>query len=262
MFTPAPQDQARRACGARFATDRDFGGAGVNPLITMKCQPCAMSRRIILAAALTAMLASCIDTPRRAQRQPGRSGGATLSQSPQARACLASLGATRASFTPLADQYYGAGCSNLGTVRLAALQGDDRRMEITNIGPVTCPVANALQGWARFGVDRAARQILGSALVRIETMGSYSCRNVAGTGRLSAHATANAVDIAAFRLADGRRISVLADWNSPSPQVRAFLRTVRDSGCKRFGTVLSPDYNAAHRDHFHLEAGGLKPFCR
>jgi hypothetical protein len=147
-------------------------------------------------------------------------------------------------------------------VRLAALRSDEGRLDVTNLGPVTCPVATALQGWARFGVDRAARQILGSPLVRIETMGSYSCRNVAGTTRLSAHATANAVDIAAFRLADGRRISVLNDWNTASPQVRAFLRTVRDSACKRFGTVLSPDHNAAHRDHFHLEPGGLKPFCR
>ncbi|MDP3548965.1 MAG: extensin family protein [Novosphingobium sp.] len=222
----------------------------------------AMSRRVILVAALTALLAGCTGTPEQPKRKPARSTGASLSQSPQARACLANLGATKANFTPLADQYYGAGCSTLGAVRLAALQGDDGRLDVTNLGPLTCPVANSLQGWARFGVDRAARQILGSPLVRIETMGSYSCRNVAGTNRLSAHATANAVDVAAFRLADGRRISVISDWNSSSPQVRAFLRTVRDSACKRFGTVLTPDYNAAHRDHFHLEPGGLRPLCR
>lgn len=228
----------------------------------MKCQFRAMSRRAILVAALAALLSGCIGAPEQPKRQPARGTGASLSQSPQARACLADLGTTRAKFTPLVDQYFGTGCSNLGTVRLAELRSDDARLEVTNLGPVTCPVANSLQGWARFGVDRAARQILGSPLVRIETMGSYSCRNVAGTNRLSAHATANAVDVAAFRLADGRRISVVSDWNSPSPQVRAFLRTVRDSACKRFGTVLTPDYNAAHRDHFHLEPGGLKPFCR
>ncbi|MCX7284012.1 MAG: extensin family protein [Novosphingobium sp.] len=221
-----------------------------------------MFRRTILVVALATSLAGCIGSPDQPQRAPGRGTGASLSQSPQARACLANLGATEAKFSPLPDQYYGTGCSTLGAVRLSALRSDDGRLDVTNLGPVTCPVASALQGWARFGVDRAARQIMGSPLVRVETMGSYSCRNVAGTTRLSAHATANAVDIAAFRLADGRRISVVADWNSPSPQVRAFLRTVRDSACKRFGTVLSPDYNAAHRDHFHLESGGLKPFCR
>jgi hypothetical protein len=210
-------------------------------------------------------LAGCAGSPEPPTRRAGYGGGASLSQTPQGRACLASLGQSRASFTPLADRYFSAGCSTLGAVRLDRLGGDRGQFELANLGPVSCPLANGLQGWARFGVDRAARQILGSALVRIETMGSYSCRTVAGTNRLSAHATANAADIAAFRLADGRRISVLSDWNASSPQVRAFLRTVRDSACKRFGTVLSPDYNAAHRDHFHLEVSGDargRAFCR
>lgn len=223
----------------------------------------AMVRRILTAVTLTALLAGCIGSPEQPVRKPVRGGtGATLSQSPQTRACLANLGAAQARFTPLPDQYYGAGCSTLGSVRLESLRADDGSLGITNLGPVSCPAATALQGWARFGVDRAARQILGSPLQRIETMGSYSCRNVAGTSRLSAHATANAVDVAAFRLADGRRVSIANDWNSSSPQVRAFLRTIRDSACKRFGTVLTPDYNAAHRDHLHLEPGGLKSFCR
>ncbi|MBB3861748.1 hypothetical protein GGQ88_003036 [Novosphingobium hassiacum] len=211
---------------------------------------------------MTALLSACTGSPDTPQRRAPRNTGASITQTPQGRACLSSLGATQANFTPLPDQYYGAGCSTLGTVRLGWLKGDEGRLDVTNLGPLACPVAASLQGWARFGVDRAARQILGSPLVRIETMGSYSCRNVAGTSRLSAHATANAVDVAAFRLADGRRISILDDWNSPSPQTRAFLRTVRDSACKRFGTVLTPDYNAAHHNHLHLEPGGLRPLCR
>ena len=237
-------------------------GAGLNALITITCDSWVMAKRTLIVVALAAMLAGCIGSPETPQRKPSRTSGASITQSPQGRACLSSLGATQANFTPLADQYYGAGCSTLGAVRLGWLKGDDGKVDLANLGPVSCPVANALQGWARYGVDRAARQILGSPLARIETMGSYSCRNVAGSSRLSAHATANAVDVAAFRLADGRRISVQADWNSSSPQTRAFLRTVRDSACKRFGTVLTPDYNAAHRDHLHLEPGGLKPFCR
>lgn len=221
-----------------------------------------MTRRVIAALSLAAIVAGCIGSPRQPRQAPSRNTGVSISQTPQGRACLASLGSAQANFTPLADQYYGAGCSTLGTVRLGWLKGDEGRLDIANLGPVTCPVASALQGWARYGVDRAARQILGSPLARIETMGSYSCRNVAGTNRLSAHATANAIDVAAFRLADGRRISILGDWNSPSPQTRAFLRTVRDSACKRFGTVLTPEYNAAHRDHLHLEPGGMRPLCR
>ena len=93
-------------------------------------------------------------------------------------------------------------------------------------------------------------------------MGTYSCRTVAGTARLSGHATANAIDIAAFLLADGRRVSVLNNWSGGTPAEREFLRVVHASACKRFGTVLSPDYNAAHRNHFHLEIGASRPFCR
>ncbi|MFN3424041.1 MAG: extensin family protein [Novosphingobium meiothermophilum] len=228
----------------------------------MKCNASVMMKRGLILLCWTALVTGCVGSPEQPRNEPMRATGSTLSTSPQARACYASLGATQASFTPLPDQYHSPGCATLGTVKLNSLSSDGGRLEVSNLGPVACPVASALQGWARFGVDRAARQILGSELVRIETMGSFSCRNVAGTNRLSAHATANAVDVSAFRLADGRRISVLNDWNSPSPQVRAFLRTVRDSACKRFGTVLSPDYNAAHRDHFHFETGELKAFCR
>lgn len=221
-----------------------------------------MDMRVLTAIIGAALVAGCAGSPDSARQPPSRNTGASITQTPQGRACLASLGATQANFTPLADRFFGAGCATLGTVKLGWLSGDAGRLDVTNLGPVSCPLANAMQNWARFGVDRAARQILGSPLARIETMGSYSCRNVAGTGRLSAHATANAVDVAAFRLADGRRISVLNDWNSPSPQVRAFLRTIRDSGCKRFGTVLSPEYNAAHRDHLHLESSAMRPLCR
>ena len=64
----------------------------------------------------------------------------------------------------------------------------------------------------------------------------------------------------AFVLADGRRISVLSDWNA-SPREREFLRVIHKSACKRFGTVLGPDYNRAHHDHFHLEYG-KGSYCR
>lgn len=216
------------------------------------------SRALILL--LAGLLSGCVDIPQQQRRAPARTA-TTFNPPPSAQACLTSLGHSDANFTPLPDQYFGAGCSTLNTVRLAWLMSDDNRLQISNLGPVTCPLANALSGWARFGVDRAARQMLGSALVRIETMGSYNCRSVAGTARLSAHATANAIDIAAFHLADGRRISITADWNAGPPSERAFLRVIRDSACKRFGTVLSPDYNASHHDHLHLETGGSRPFC-
>ncbi len=221
-----------------------------------------MMRRLCTLAGLAAFVAGCGSViPDGPKRQPVRQSSAVFTPRPEARQCLAKLGVTRASFTPLPDQYFGAGCSTLGTVRLASLQGDDMAFALSNLGPVTCPLAQNFAAWARFGVDRAARQILGSPLVRIETMGSYNCRNVAGTGRRSAHATASAIDVSGFVLADGRRISVLGDWNRGDPQSRAFLRTVHQSACKRFGTVLGPAYNAAHANHLHMELGDGS-FCR
>jgi hypothetical protein len=223
-----------------------------------------MARTLALTLALTLplLLAGCVGGPPPAPR-PARTAAAwNPPAAPESRMCLANLSQSYANFTPLADQYYGAGCSAVGAVRLASLRSDGGMLQISNLGPVTCPLANTLSGWARFGVDRAARAILGSPLVRIETMGSYACRNVAGTTRLSAHASANAVDVSGFVLADGRRITVLSDWGSQDPQIRTFLATIRTSACKRFGTVLSPLYNAAHRDHFHLEVGGGRPLCQ
>ncbi len=176
-----------------------------------------------------------------------------FSMSASEQQCLAELGNAGAQFSPLPDRYTGQGCSNIGTVQLTALRSDGSNMSISNIGPVKCAVGNAFAAWARFGVDRAARQLLGSPLQRIETMGSYSCRNVAGTMRRSAHATAGAIDISAFVLEDGRRISVEHDWSNGTAAEREFLRTVQRSACRRFDTVLGPNYNAAHRDHFHLE---------
>jgi hypothetical protein len=218
-------------------------------------------RRLVLLVMLFAGTAGCGAIPDAQQRQTVARSTAVFNSRPEARQCLAQLGSTRANFTPLPDQYFGAGCSNLNTVLLASLRSDDATLGLLNIGPVTCPLAEAFAGWARFGVDRAARQILGSPLVRIETMGSYSCRTVAGSNRLSAHASANAIDVSGFVLANGRRITVLGNWDAGTPAERDFLRVIQRSACKRFGTVLGPAYNAAHRDHLHVELGG-RSFCR
>ena len=175
--------------------------------------------------------------------------------------CLADLGASGARFDAVPDTYAAPGCNQLGTVQLMALAGDRAPLSIANLGPVQCQVAKAFGDWARFGVDRAARQILRSPVAKIETMGSYSCRNVAGTEVRSAHARAEAIDVSAFVLADGRRIVLKRDWQGGDAATREFLRVVHKSACKRFGTVLGPEYNAAHQDHFHLE-GTRSKFCR
>jgi hypothetical protein len=118
----------------------------------------------------------------------------------------------------------------------------------------TCAVHSGLALWLRHGVQPAAREHFGSPVVALEHLGTASCRRVGGgaSGRWSEHATGNAIDIAAFVLADGRRVSLSRGWQG-SPAEAAFLREVRDAACGPFATVLSPDYNDAHADHFHLD---------
>jgi hypothetical protein len=130
---------------------------------------------------------------------------------------------------------------------------------------VTCALGAGLDLWFRREVQPAATALLGSRVERIEHYGAYSCRRLYGrdAGAWSEHATGNAIDVAAFVLADGRRITVRGDWRGDGPRAR-FLHRVREGACRIFGTVLSPDYNAAHRDHLHLDqaARGWGGFCR
>ncbi len=208
-------------------------------------------------------MASSSSTPRASARPatPVASAPQSYAPRPGDARCLADLGASGARFNPVPDTYAAPGCNQLGAVQLMALAGDRAPLSIANLGPVQCSVAKAFGDWARFGVDRAARQILGSPVAKIETMGSYNCRNVAGTEVRSAHSRAEAIDVSAFVLADGRRIVLKRDWQGGDAATREFLRVVHKSACKRFGTVLGPEYNAAHQDHFHLEGVGAK-FCR
>lgn len=170
-------------------------------------------------------------------------------KSTDARMCLSGLKTNSVKFSALPNQNFGSGCRTIDTVKLM-----DFGTPTTNLGAMTCPLASNFAAWAKNAVRPAARQYLGSDIVRIETMGTYSCRNVNGgrSGKLSQHAFGNAVDVSAFVLKDGRRISVLAGWRGNKSE-QEFLRRLHQSACKRFGTVLGPDYNGAHANHFHFD---------
>jgi hypothetical protein len=120
----------------------------------------------------------------------------------------------------------------------------------------SCRLAVSFALFEHHALQPAAQAVYGQAVSRVDHLGSFACRNVYSreNGRLSQHASANALDIAGFRLADGRTISVLRDWPKDSQDAR-FLRQVRDGACDTFSVVLSPDYNAAHRNHFHVDVG-------
>lgn len=107
----------------------------------------------------------------------------------------------------------------------------------------SCAVAASLSVWEWQTLQPEARLLLGSPVVQIEQLGSYNCRRIGGgeSGSWSEHSTADAVDIAGFVLADGRRITVLKDWAGQGPEA-TFLHRVRNGACRLFATTLSPDY--------------------
>ena len=117
---------------------------------------------------------------------------------------------------------------------------------------MACPVAAALAMWEWNSVQPAAIRHFGANVVRFEQLGTYNCRPIAGSSVLSQHSYARAIDIAGFVLSDGRRITLVDDWQAGGEKA-AFLRDVRDGACAVFATTLSPDFNAAHRDHLHLD---------
>jgi hypothetical protein len=217
-------------------------------------------RALLLSSGAAMLLSACGAVPDRQPARPASAGSTRpIAASPAGKACFDALSARRIGYSPLPNQRFAGGCSQIDAVLLR-----DVGTPVSNLGPVTCPLAERFAGWIEFGVTRAADQILGSSIARIETFGSYSCRTIAGSGKLSQHAHANAIDVAAFVLTDGRRISVAEHWRDRGNKGE-FLRAIHASACRRFGTVLSPDYDAAHRDHFHVDMGagnGGRGFCR
>jgi hypothetical protein len=210
-----------------------------------------------VAMAATLFLAACGG---RKEAPPGRPAEPERPSARETAQCLSDLSEQGVAFRRLPDKTTGPACGLYGTVQLL-----DIGVPVNNLTAVRCGAARAFSGWVRNAVVPAANQILGSELARIDTFGSYACRNVVGTAgrgdRRSGHAIANAVDIGGFVLKDGRRVTILNNWNSADPATREFLQTVRRSACRRFGTVLSPDYNGAHRNHLHLEDDRAR-FCR
>ncbi len=167
--------------------------------------------------------------------------------------CLAALDGA-AAFVAADDFVATDQCHIRGRVNLTGVGG-------ARVAPLEtrCAIALRMAMWERHSLQPDARDLLGAEVSTIDHIGSYNCRalrTTAGpTARMSTHATANAVDIAGFTLSDGRRIRLLDDWTD-TDATAAFLRAARDGACDWFSLTLSPDYNALHADHFHLQSVG------
>jgi hypothetical protein len=151
------------------------------------------------------------------------------------------------------------GCGISAPVRLSAASG----VALDPPATVACATGHALAEWLKDG-PAAGFAARGQRLEAVTVVDAYSCRNRnrAARGKRSEHAFGRAVDIGAFRLADGAVLTVLDGWTSP--RWSALLRQVHDAGCGPFGTVLGPDANPLHADHLHLDVAKRRsgPYCR
>jgi Extensin-like protein C-terminus len=133
---------------------------------------------------------------------------------------------------------------------------------VAAVGPVAvrptatlaCPIVSVLDHWLADSVQPAAMRWFGARVVEIKQISAYSCRGMNGNSRahVSEHAFGNALDIAAFTLADGRRISVQDGWKG-LPEEQGFLHDVQASACREFTTVLAPGSNVYHYNHIHVD---------
>lgn len=130
-----------------------------------------------------------------------------------------------------------------------------------------CPMVPQVDRWIADIVEPAARSYLRTSLAELTVAASYSCRpmNNQFGGRLSEHGHANAIDISAFKMADGHVVTVKGGWNG-APAEHAFLRAVRAGACSEFTTVLGPG-EPYHGDHFHFDLArhgrdGLLRICK
>jgi hypothetical protein len=129
-------------------------------------------------------------------------------------------------------------------------------------GPVTvspaatlaCPLVSVLDQWIDEAVQPAAVKWLGAPVVEIKQISAYSCRGMNGdpNATISEHAFGNALDIAAFTLADGRKLDVQHGWYG-TPEEQAFLHELQATACDRFTTVLAPGSNVYHYNHIHVD---------
>lgn len=177
--------------------------------------------------------------------------------------CRQALATSRLEYAALPDSEPQAGCPLTDSLRISAA-GD---IDFNRSFVATCPLAVALALYERHSLQPAAREILGAQVTGITHLGSYACRNVYNRdeGRRSEHARANALDIAGFALADGRRIEVETDWSQEKEAddnaAARFLTRAHEGACDFFRVTLGPGHNQAHANHFHLDMGGYSA-CR
>ena len=173
-------------------------------------------------------------------------------------ACYAAL-KTGAKFAELPEKKEGASCGIRDHILLTSLN----KMRVKPVH-TRCQTALRWAMWAEHVVQPAAVRLLKTSVLETHHLSSYNCRKIRTSSgskdRLSTHATAEAIDVSGFSLADGTKISLRKNWNGTGPSAK-FLKDIRDGACDWFRVTLGPEFNQLHADHFHLQYTGLG-LCR
>lgn len=219
-----------------------------------------LSRVLILPALIPALISGCSSGPNFvAKLEPWRAT--------EEASCIESGVLAHTHF--IASRSALGGPSVCGTERPYELSAvDNGRVQLKPAALLRCPMVPQVERWIRESIGPAARYYFGADLVEVSVAGSYSCRpmNHVSGAKLSEHGYANALDVSGFTLSDGRKISVKRGWNGSEAE-QAYLRVVHRGACKQFTTVLGPNHDRAHNDHFHVDlarhgSDGLKRICK
>lgn len=150
------------------------------------------------------------------------------------------------------------GCGVDSAVRVRSVSG----VALSTHSVMDCTTAKALKSWIDRGMKPALRK--GGGVSQIRVVAHYACRtrNNQKGAKISEHGKGRAIDIAGFTLRNGAKVSVLNDWGGS--QYSKALRQMHGAACGPFGTVLGPNANRFHRDHFHFDTARYRSgsYCR
>lgn len=200
------------------------------------------SRRVALCGATIALLAGCGTTPQ-STRPPPPPPVVT------GAACLSALKSRALKAEPIVFPAQGE------CVIDTPVRARDLGLALAPPATMGCGLADRLYEFDLAVIQPAARRHFGVGAVKLLDFGAFACRpESSGRNRVSQHGLGRAIDVAGFVLADGTKISVESDWGDDGER-GAFIHEVARRACDYFSVVLTPDSNADHRNHLHLDVG-------
>nr|WP_226779758.1 extensin family protein [Oceaniglobus trochenteri] len=162
-----------------------------------------------------------------------------------------------ANLSPIAGRI--SGCGVEAPVRVTSVAG----VALSTGATMDCATARALKTWVERGVKPVVGK-LGGGVAGLKVAAHYSCRtrNNQKGAKVSEHGRGRAIDIAAIILRNGVAMSVLKGWRSS--QHGRLMKAMHRAACGPFGTVLGPNADRFHQDHFHLDTARYRrgSYCR